>query len=58
MRSLLETNPARPLSLLSVVNPALDGEGCIASTIEHLHLEFSLRGLPHKIVVVDDGPVF
>jgi dolichol-phosphate mannosyltransferase len=47
-------NPA-PLSLLSVVIPARDEEGCIASTIEHLHLELVLRQIPHEIVVVDDG---
>ena len=35
--------------------PARDEEGCIASTIEHLHLELELRGVPHEIVVVDDG---
>ena len=50
-----EAKLARPLSLLSVVIPARDEEGCIASTIEHLHLELSLRGVPHEIVVVDDG---
>ena len=53
-----EKQSDRPLALLSVVIPARDEEGCIASTIEHLHLELSLRGLPHEIVVVDDGPVF
>ena len=50
-----ENKPARPLTLLSVVIPARDEEGCIASTIEHLHLELSLRSVPHEIVVVDDG---
>jgi dolichol-phosphate mannosyltransferase len=50
-----ETKSARPLSLLSVVIPARDEEGCIASTIEHLHLELSLHGVPHEIIVVDDG---
>lgn len=50
-----ELKKSRPLSLLSVVIPARDEEGCIASTIEHLHLELSLRGVPHEIVVVDDG---
>lgn len=45
----------RKLSLLSVVIPARDEEGCICSTVEHLHLELSLRGIPHEIVVVDDG---
>lgn len=50
----VESNP-QPLSLLSIVIPARDEEGCIASTVEHLHLELSLRGVPHEIVVVDDG---
>jgi dolichol-phosphate mannosyltransferase len=44
-----------PLHLLSIVIPARDEEGCIASTVEHLHLELRLRGVPHEIVVVDDG---
>ena len=39
MPALPETKPARPFSLLSVVIPARDEEGCIAPTIEHLHLE-------------------
>lgn len=43
------------LKLLSVVIPARDEEGCIASTVEHLHLELRLNGVPHEIVVVDDG---
>jgi dolichol-phosphate mannosyltransferase len=45
----------KQLSLLSIVIPARDEEGCIASTVEHLHLELKLRGVPHEIVVVDDG---
>jgi len=44
-----------PLRLLSIVIPARDEEGCISSTVEHLHLELQLRGVPHEIVVVDDG---
>jgi len=44
-----------PLRLLSVVIPARDEEGCINSTVEHLHLELQLRGVPHEIIVVDDG---
>lgn len=32
-----------------------DEEDCIASTVEHLHLELRLHGVPHEIVVVDDG---
>jgi dolichol-phosphate mannosyltransferase len=43
------------MRLLSVIIPARDEEGCIASTVEHLHLELELRGVPHEIVVVDDG---
>jgi len=43
------------LSLLSVVIPARDEAGCIASTVEHLHLELSLHSIPHEIIVVDDG---
>lgn len=43
------------LSLLSVVIPARDEEGCIASTVRHLNLELKLHQVPHEIIVVDDG---
>jgi len=43
------------LRLLSVVIPTRDEEDCIAATVEHLHVELSLRQVPHEIVVVDDG---
>jgi len=43
------------LSLLSVVIPARDEEGCIASTVRHLNLELKLHRVPHEIIVVDDG---
>jgi dolichol-phosphate mannosyltransferase len=43
------------LRLLSVVIPARDEEACIASTVEHLHLELRLQNVPHEIVVIDDG---
>src|SRR5215467_5577659 len=46
---------AKPLTLLSVVIPARDEEGCIGSTVEHLYVELRLRHVPHEIVVVDDG---
>jgi dolichol-phosphate mannosyltransferase len=46
---------AAKLKLLSVVIPARDEEGCIASTVEHLTVELRLREVPHEIVVVDDG---
>jgi dolichol-phosphate mannosyltransferase len=46
---------APPLTLLSIVIPARDEEGCIAATVEHLHLELRLQQVPHEILVVDDG---
>ena len=55
MRSPPPDPALRALTLLSVVIPARDEEGCIASTVEHLHLELSLKKIPHEIVVVDDG---
>lgn len=45
----------KSLELLSIIIPARDEEGCIASTVEHLHLELRLRNVPHEIIVVDDG---
>lgn len=45
----------QPLQLLSIVIPARDEEGCIVSTVEHLHLELRLQNIPHEIVVIDDG---
>ena len=45
----------RPLQLLSVVIPAQDEEGCIAATVDHLDRELTRNGVPHEIVVVDDG---
>ena len=41
--------------MLSVVIPARNEAGCIAATVEHLHLELRLQQVPHEIVVVDDG---
>jgi dolichol-phosphate mannosyltransferase len=46
---------APKLQCLSVVIPARDEEGCIASTVEHLTLELRLHNVPHEVVVVDDG---
>ena len=43
------------LSLLSVIIPARDEQGCIVSTVRHLHLELDLHKVPHEIIVVDDG---
>jgi dolichol-phosphate mannosyltransferase len=44
-----------PLTLLSIVIPARNEEGCVRSTVEHLDLELRLNQIPHEIVVVDDG---
>jgi dolichol-phosphate mannosyltransferase len=50
------SKPSLPqLLLLSVVIPARDEEGCIASTVRHLNLELKLHRVPHEIIVVDDG---
>jgi dolichol-phosphate mannosyltransferase len=45
---------SEPLQLLSIVIPARNEEGCIASTVKHLNLELSLQSVPHEIIVVDD----
>src|SRR5262245_33024360 len=56
MSKFPQSDPRLPeLTKLSVVIPARDEEGCIASTVEHLHLELRLQSVPHEIVVVDDG---
>ena len=44
-----------PLTLLSIVIPARDEEGCIAATVEHLFVELRLHDIAHEIIVVDDG---
>jgi dolichol-phosphate mannosyltransferase len=43
------------LRKLSVIIPARNEEGCIASTVEHLHVELRLHDIDHEIIVVDDG---
>ncbi len=53
MKALPPTSTT-PLHLLSIVIPARDEEGCIASTVKHLHLELGLQKVPHEIIVVDD----
>lgn len=55
MKRRLAPESQEPLRLLSVVIPARNEEGCIASTVEHLHVELRLHGVEHEIVVVDDG---
>jgi dolichol-phosphate mannosyltransferase len=53
-RPILPDSP-EPLKVLSVVIPARNEEGCIASTVEHLHVELRLQKISHEIIVVDDG---
>jgi len=52
---MMSEQAKKVLNLLSVVIPARDEMGCIASTVEQLHLELSLKKIPREIVVVDDG---
>ena len=57
MTTAHQNTPSRPTALqkLSVVIPARNESGCIEATVRHLHLELKLQGIPHEIVVVDDG---
>jgi dolichol-phosphate mannosyltransferase len=45
----------RPLQLFSVVIPARDEEESLPATLRDLYATFSRAGVPHEIVVVDDG---
>ncbi len=44
-----------PLRLLSVIIPARDEEESLPPTIEDIVTTFTAEGIPHEIVVVDDG---
>ena len=48
-------NGQQDLSLLSVIIPARNEDGCICSTVEHLHVELRIHRVPHEIIVIDDG---
>jgi dolichol-phosphate mannosyltransferase len=45
----------RPLSLLSIVIPARNEEGCIEQTISKLNSVLKQRCIAHEIIAVDDG---
>jgi dolichol-phosphate mannosyltransferase len=45
----------KPLSLYSVVIPARDEQESLPGTVTHIHEIFKKAGVPHEIVVVDDG---
>ena len=49
--------PSAPLTLFSVVIPARDEEESLPSTIEDIFTIFTAAGIPHEIVVIDDGTV-
>jgi dolichol-phosphate mannosyltransferase len=44
-----------PLSLYSVVIPARDEQDSLPSTVTDIYQTFRREGVPHEIVVVDDG---
>ncbi len=44
-----------PLTLFSVVIPARNEEGSLPGTLRGFHAEFARAGVPHELVVVDDG---
>ena len=46
---------AAPLKLFSVIIPARDEEESLPGTIGDIFQTFSAAGIPHEIVVVDDG---
>jgi len=50
----MSSGPA-PLKLFSVVIPARDEEESLPSTVQDIHDTFTAAGIPHEIVVVDDG---
>lgn len=48
-------SPAPELKLFSVVIPARDEAEALPPTIRSISAEFRAQGIPHEIVVVDDG---
>lgn len=47
--------PAAPLQLFSIVMPARDEEASLPPTLRELYTALQTEGVPHEIVVVDDG---
>lgn len=43
------------LTLYSVVIPARDEEASLPPTLHAIHAEFTRAGIPHELIVVDDG---
>jgi dolichol-phosphate mannosyltransferase len=48
-------SPPKPLSLYSVVIPARDEQDSLPGTLTDIYQTFQREGVPHEIVVVDDG---
>jgi dolichol-phosphate mannosyltransferase len=44
-----------PLTLYSVIIPARDEEESLPPTLRDIHATFTAAGIPHELVVVDDG---
>jgi dolichol-phosphate mannosyltransferase len=44
-----------PLKLYSIVVPARDEQDSLPSTLANIHAAFVREGVPHELVVVDDG---
>jgi dolichol-phosphate mannosyltransferase len=44
-----------PLKLFSVIIPARDEEESLPATVEDIYQAFTAGGIPHEIVVIDDG---
>ena len=55
MKQRQKPTSQEPIRLLSVVIPALNEEGRISATVEHLYIELRLHAIEHEIVAVDDG---
>jgi dolichol-phosphate mannosyltransferase len=49
------SSPSSPLTLFSVVIPARDEEASLPPTLRAIHAAFTRAGLPHELIVVDDG---
>lgn len=48
-------HPPGTLNLFSVIIPARDEEESLPGTLTDIHSHFTAAGIPHEIVVVDDG---
>ena len=55
MTSTTTLHPPGTLSLYSVIVPARDEEGALPETLRDIYATFTAAGIPHEIVVVDDG---